>query len=298
MCYDIDINKIRGRSRMVQHTELSSLLTPFGEWLLSNGKSESTVKTYNGAMVKFFDWMLECDKDITNLSKKDVQDYMQYLESLDRSPATIEKAFSTISVYAKYLDRYEIIRGVSRVEKEKDDSTPEILELSERKALLKEVELDGDLRNIAIVYTLLHTGIRISELCALNRSDIQVDSESGKGRLFIRTSTGELKRTIPLSKDLQQHLMKYIESIETSQDALFISSVNKRISTRGVQYMLKNYNVNPHKLRHTFCFDLVQNGVSLATVAELAGHSDVNVTKRYVDSSVMDTESAIDKTFS
>ncbi|MDF0727317.1 tyrosine-type recombinase/integrase [Cytobacillus sp. S13-E01] len=282
---------------MIQNTELSSLLTPFGEWLLENGKSVSTVKTYNGALEKFLGWLMECDKDIFKITREDVQGYMQYLESLDRSPATIEKAFSTLSVYAKFLDKPEITKNINRVENEKDDSAPVTLESSERSALLKEVELDGDIRNTAIVYTLLHTGIRISELCALNHSDIQVDSETGKGKLFIRTLKGEVKRVIPMSRELMYQLQRYKNSIETSQEALFISSVNKRISTRGVQYMLKKYDVNPHKLRHTFCSDLVQNGIDLATVAELAGHADVNVTKRYVKPTSSDIEDAIDKTF-
>jgi site-specific recombinase XerD len=66
-------------------------------------------------------------------------------------------------------------------------------------------------------------------------------------------------------------------------DALFLSNYQKRIAARTVQHMLKEeYGVYPHKLRHTFCYDLVRKGVDLSIVAQLSGHSDVNVTRQYV----------------
>ena len=276
---------------------MEKLLKSFTIWLTDEGKSENTVKTYHGTLSKFFIWLSEKDRNITNITREDVQAYMIHLENLQRSAATIEKAFSAISVYSKFLNRTDIATDISRLEKEKNTGAPESLDKTERNMLLREVESDGDLRNTVIVYTLLHTGIRISELCALNVSDIDIKSE--QGHIFIRSTSGDIKRVIPLSKDLRSYLTRYIDSLKYKEGALFISSVNKRISTRGVQYMLKKYNVNPHKLRHTFCAELVQNGVDLSTVADLAGHADVNVTKRYISDPATSTkvEEAINRTF-
>jgi site-specific recombinase XerD len=61
--------------------------------------------------------------------------------------------------------------------------------------------------------------------------------------------------------------------------------------------MLKKYNVTPHKLRHTFCNQLVQKGIDIAVVAELAGHLDINVTKKYLKSPVQNLDSAIKQAF-
>jgi integrase/recombinase XerD len=275
---------------------VENLLKSFASWLSVEGKSENTIKTYDGSIRKFFEWVLKNERDIHHLTREDVQDYMIYLEDLNRSAATIEKAFSAISVFARFQNIQEVMNNISRLEKEKNHENPDALDKVERTALLQEVEKDGDLRNIVIVYTLLHTGIRISELCALNISDIHLNSDNGE--VFIRDGKGAIKRTIPLSKDLMLYLAKYIETLNDNQEALFISSVGKRISTRGVQYMLKKYNVNPHKLRHTFCTELVQNGIDISTVAELAGHADVNVTRRYISKdSTSKIEDAIKRTF-
>ncbi|WP_157077449.1 tyrosine-type recombinase/integrase, partial [Robertmurraya korlensis] len=84
------------------------------------------------------------------------------------------------------------------------------------------------------------------------------------------------------------------------EDALFVSKSRERLTERSVQYMLKKYQVNPHKLRHTFCQRLVDKGVALEIVSELAGHKDINVTKRYAKSRMkqLELEKAIQSTFS
>lgn len=275
---------------------MENLLKSFSIWLTDEGKSENTVKTYQGTLQKFFEWLDDNNRDMHNIMREDVQDYMDHLEGLERSAATIEKAFSAISVYSKFLNKKEIAQSINRVEKEKNHDAPDSLDRTERDQLLKEVERDGDLRNTVIVYTLLHTGIRISELCSLDIKDIQISDE--KGSLFVRGASGEIKRVIPLSRELRELMTKYLESLGKTDGPLFISSVNKRISSRGVQYMLKKYDVNPHKLRHTFCAELIQSGVDLAVVAELAGHADVNVTKRYIaEQASSKVEDAINRTF-
>lgn len=72
----------------------------------------------------------------------------------------------------------------------------------------------------------------------------------------------------------------------------------QRISVRAVQHMLSNYSVHPHALRHTFARELVSKGVDLSTVADLCGHADINVTRRYSKPTEKDLETAIAKAFS
>ena len=63
---------------------------------------------------------------------------------------------------------------------------------------------------------------------------------------------------------------------------MFVSSTGERLSERAIQYMLKKYDVTPQILRHTFCQKLIDNNVDLETVSRLAGHKDINVTKKYI----------------
>lgn len=94
-------------------------------------------------------------------------------------------------------------------------------------------------------------------------------------------------------------LSDYMEAVQP-QEALFVSKTNERLTERSVQYMLKKYHINAQKLRHTFCQHLIDQGVSLEIVSKLAGHRDINVTKRYAKSRVSETEfeHAIRRTFS
>lgn len=286
----------RGLKLTKSNLEAIPLIDKFSQWLIEQEKSDSTVETYKLVLTKFHEWLLKRGVKLGQLTKSDIQAYMIYLESENKSTSTIEKTFVTISVFTRFLGKSEVVEGIKRKQNQKSKQiTPESLEVDERERLLHEVKQDGNLRDIAIVYTLLHTGIRVSEICALNRSDLEINEHNGL--LVILDAKGNKKRVVPLSKEVRYHLKKYIDSLNSAHDALFISNFNKRISTRAVQYMLKKYNVNPHKLRHTFCKELVQEGINIATVAELAGHSDVNITRRYSSLSVTDLENAINNTF-
>lgn len=280
----------------MKNTGSGNLIEEFSKWQKEQGKADNTIKTYVGILENFESWLIKKGMPLNKCSKNDVQLYMDYLENQQKSAGTIEKYLAAISVFSRFLGRAEIVLDIQHKEKMKECEIPESLEDSEEKRLLKEVELDGNLRNTAIVYTLLYTGIRVSELCALNIDDIEISDE--KGRLLVKNKKGEIERIVPLSKEVSKHLKKYIDSLESNREALFISSVNQRISTRGVQYMLQKYNVNPHKLRHTFCQNLINKGIDIHVVAKLAGHKDVNVTKRYASDLDHNLENAINQAFS
>jgi integrase/recombinase XerD len=280
----------------MKNTGSGNLIEEFSKWQKEQGKADNTIKTYVGILENFESWLIKKGMPLNKCSKNDVQLYMDYLENQQKSAGTIEKYFAAISVFSRFLGRAEIVLDIQHKEKMKECEIPESLEDSEEKRLLKEVELDGNLRNTAIVYTLLYTGIRVSELCALNIDDIEISDE--KSKLLVKNKKGEIERIVPLSKEVSKHLKKYIDSLESNREALFISSVNQRISTRGVQYMLQKYNVNPHKLRHTFCQNLINKGIDIHVVAKLAGHKDVNVTKRYAIDLDHNLENAINQAFS
>ncbi|WP_174734956.1 tyrosine-type recombinase/integrase [Mesobacillus harenae] len=272
-----------------------NIMVDFETWLVNQGKAGSTIRTYTAVLVKFEAWLKSIGKNLMNTTNDDVQSYMDYLEAQQKNPGTIEKYLAAISVYSRFTENPQLVVDIQRKEKADETDLPETLNTKEIKELLDHIEADGNQRNIVITYLLLHTGIRVSELCELNRSDIEL--EDGKGKLNVRHD-GEIERVIPLSKEAISRLEQYLESTENQEDALFLSSVNKRISPRAIQYMLEKYNVNPHKLRHTFCRQLIKKGVDINTVAKLAGHRDVNVTKRYAVDLKLNLDDAIDQAFS
>jgi integrase/recombinase XerD len=282
----IDMTKDKRKSKK------EIILHSFGNWLISQKKSDSTTNTYVGVLSQFLQWL---NVDVTEIDSSHVQAYMDYLDSSNKSAGTIEKHYVAITMFSRFLGNRDIVLNIDRKLKEKKDEIPESLGKLEQEALLKEVEDEGNLRNIAIVYTLLHTGIRVSELCDLNIADIQ--EENGRQFVIVRNSKGEMDRVIPLSKAASKNIRIYRESLKKDPEALFVSSVNQRLTPRSVQYMLNKYNVHPHKLRHTFCQNLIDNRIDIQTVSKLAGHKDLNVTKRYVKESRQRTDWAIENTF-
>lgn len=261
----------------------ASLIELFEEWLLHQEKSPNTINTYKSAIQKLSYWLNERNQYLEELNRDTIQVYMNELEAEGKSASTIDKIYATIRVFAQFLDHPGIAENIKRKEKEKNiyQTVPEFLKENERRKLLKDVEKDKDLRNTAIVYMLLYTGIRLSELCNLDRNDIEINGQIGT--VTITNPHIDKKRIVPIPKDALKILKSYLETLpEGYERPLFISKQNNRLTTRSIQYMLEKYDINPHKLRHTFCKDLIEKGLDIAVVAQLAGHNDINITKRYI----------------
>lgn len=270
----------------------NGIINDFLKWLEEGGKSLNTISTYKRELLKFQEWLQQFPVQLIDISQKDVQKYISLLEQQGKSPMTNDKILGAIRTFAKYLKKPEIILDIKILPVEKKVEI-EIMTKSETVQLLNEVKKDENKRNIAIVYTLLHTGIRVSELCALNKADVDFHC-----KLLVVKPTVGLHRTIPLSDQAVFHLFNYCEDSQI-ENALFVSKTNERLTERSIQYMLKKYNVHPHKLRHTFCQKLVDKGISLEVVSQLAGHKDINVTKRYAKTRMkqLELEEAIRNTF-
>lgn len=263
----------------------------------ARGKSDNTVSTYRRIMMAFVEWLNNNGGNINDLTRYDVQAYIKSLEQEGKSASTIDKIFACLSVYAKYTDHHDIVDRIKRTRPQRQTQTaPKSLGELERKKLLRDVEKDGNLRDIAIIYILVHCGLRVSELVGLDRADITIYERSGS--LTIRNSKSGESRVVPLAVDVRYHLTRYLETRTDNDSSLFLSNERKRVSVRTIQHMLSKYGTHPHALRHTFVRQLVKSGNDISTVAELAGHKDVNVTRRYSKPDELEKIAAIEKAFS
>jgi site-specific recombinase XerD len=150
------------------------------------------------------------------------------------------------------------------------------------------------LRNRAILEVIFATGMRISELCSLNRSQID-----GSGRIFI-TGKGKKQRFVYLTTRAQEHLDEYLKTRSDSSPALFVpyagrNVVNpkKRLSPNYIQERIKRYReklrinvpTSAHSLRHGFATYLAEEGANPAAIQILLGHESLGTTTRYVHAS-------------
>lgn len=147
------------------------------------------------------------------------------------------------------------------------------------------------LRDIAILTTLLGTGLRVSECVGLNFSDIDFNINAFK---IVRKGGNQVILYFP--EEVELALKDYInernQKVETSVhevDALFLSLQKKRISVRAVEILVKKYSeiiaplkrITPHKLRSTFGTNLYNETEDIYVVAEILGHKNINTTKKY-----------------
>lgn len=147
------------------------------------------------------------------------------------------------------------------------------------------------LRDRAILELLFSTGLRVSELCALNRDSINMNS----GEFAVR-GKGDKVRLVFLSETAKTALKNYLQKREDVESALFIRCVknvnkteNLRLTTRSIERLVKYYSaktglskkVTPHTLRHSFATDLLMNGADIRSVQALLGHSSITTTQIY-----------------
>lgn len=137
-------------------------------------------------------------------------------------------------------------------------------------------------RNVIIVEMLFYTGLRISELCALNRDSI-------KNRQFSVVGKSKNPRPCYITKQIESDITEYLNSRNDDNPALFISGNNgKRITPSNVQFMFRGFSkksgvfsVTPHTLRHSYATRMVEDGVDIRYVKELLGHQSLETTQRY-----------------
>ena len=259
------------------------------------GKSKTTVRTYYHALQQFQTWLVGVDADLDSFGRVDVQQYIDYLASKKKSAATINKVFSAIKKFAKWANRPETVEDISVVKApDMKKQAPEGLSKVERNRLLRELDRAGNKRDYAIVVTMMMTGLRVSELISLDKSDTTISERKGSIRVI---GKGKKEREIPLNAEARRAITKYLEERSDSHPALFISNRGERLSVRSVQFLLGKHGVHPHQLRHTFISGLVRSNEDLSVIQSLSGHSSADMILRYSQPSKEDKQRAVDSLF-
>lgn len=137
-------------------------------------------------------------------------------------------------------------------------------------------------RNTLIVKILFYTGLRVSELCALNRDSIN-------HREFSVIGKSKNPRPCFVTKEIEREISQYLAMRKDDNPALFIANeTGKRVTPSNIQRVFRLATkkagltkVTPHTMRHSFATRLLDEGVDIRHVAELLGHQDLNTTKQY-----------------
>ena len=257
--------------------------------------SGNTVSSYMRDVRQFAQWLRQQEGiDVIDATQLNISDFLVHLETEGRSSATVSRSLASLKNFYSYVVSSGFLEQTPvtdiKVERgEKKD--PSILTGREIELLLAQpvcVDAKG-FRDKAMLEVMYATGIRVSELIALDISDVNLEQGT------IKCAGAKKTRTIPLYPAALRALSTYIDNIragmlaDPSEQALFVNVGGVRMSRQGFWKILKHYQgtariekeITPHTLRHSFAVHLLENGADIGSVQELMGHSDISSTQVY-----------------
>ena len=270
---------------------------------IERGRAVKTLENYDRYLERFFDFAKI--KSASDIREEKVRAFRIALNRDGLKHKTQNYYLIALRAFLKFLRK----RDIESLQPEKIELAKtsmreiDVMSSDELERLLKAPEGDSlkSLRDRAILHTLFSTGMRVSELVSLDRYiDLSKDEITIRGK-------GDKLRLVFLSPLAKEHIKKYLDKRTDTDEALFINlaknkdaSKSLRLSTRSVERLIKRYatkagimkEVTPHKLRHSFATDLLQNGADLRAVQALLGHASITTTQVYthvVDKHLKDT---------
>ncbi|MCG3210960.1 MAG: Tyrosine recombinase XerD [Anaerolineae bacterium] len=259
--------------------------------LSEQGKSRLTIKQYRLALTHFARWLEQSYAeafDPVAVLPRDVADWKTYQQTVERTaPATVNQRLTALSRFFQCTNPTTTVKQL-RIEQ----AAPKALNKKQTRRLLRQVEREGNLRDIALVTLLLETGLRISEALALTTADLPLSERSGT--VTVRCGKGGQPRTVPLTAEARRVLQDYLQSVpivELTAEGLWTGQRGVLRDAAGVYKLLKAYAfragldpilVTPHVLRHTFATRYRErNPGDLRGLAALLGHRSLDTVMIY-----------------
>jgi site-specific recombinase XerD len=311
MAIDAAPKRLPGRSA----TELDRQFQEFLEYCLDQNRSRKTVTTYQQVLEDLMRWLNNNTPQVTSISLMDRDTLHRYSRDLrlrgdsdeELSPRTRAKYLAVIRSMLRYFaqetDEQVLPRDRVNLPKVGDHlptgvPTPE--EVDQMLAAAGVARPSAG-RDRAIIGLLFSTGLRIAELCALNRADLREDDLGEEEVMEIGiVGKGRRSRVIFLSRRCQNIVKAYLDGRTDDSPALFIRQrpgkamvpgvqEDGRLTPRSVEKLVRRCalkaglaeRITPHSLRHAFAIDLLLGGADLRTVQELLGHRSVTTTQIY-----------------
>lgn len=284
--------------------EINSALRQFLEYMeIEKGRALKTVQNYERYIMRFISFSKikhssDIDEDAVRKFRLDLNRAAGQ-KTKGQNSGTMKKRTQNyhliaLRMFLKYLMKRDIkTLSPDKIELAKTSIRQiEHLEIHELRRMLEISK--KNVRNHAILELLFSTGLRVSELCSLNRDiDLQKDEFTIRGK-------GEKLRIVFLSQNSKDAIKKYLEMRTDMDEALFIQAsprvvkleeqnISLRLTPRSVERLVKQIaieagiskKVTPHTIRHSFATDLLRNGADIRSVQIMLGHSNIATTQIY-----------------
>lgn len=267
----------------------------FESWLRQEKKaSPNTLNSYVRDVRQFAEWLDEQGIEVHRASQDDIRGYISWMENRGKSNSTVVRLIASLKSFFQYLLSERVVsnnpaKGISHARVER--KLPAILSGKEVDLFLDQPDVSEPkgCRDKAMLEVLYATGIRVSELIALNIQDVNLSVG------FIRCTGKQKERIVPLYRTAVKALSVYINEVRRQllvgpdESALFVNMNGERMSRQGFWKIVKYYQekadirkeITPHTLRHSFAAHLLENGADLKSIQEMLGHADISSTQIY-----------------
>lgn len=286
---------------------LAEAVTKFLEYVeITKNQSLRTIKNYRHYLGRFLEW-IGSDASPQDITPDKVQAFRLYLNRLSDKKGEPLLSIKTqnfhiiaLRAFLKYCAKYDIpTLPAEKLDLSKiPERVVEYLTPEELKRLFDAVDIKDirGLRDMALLETLYSTGLRVSELVSLNRSQVDVIR-----REFMVRGKGRKTRVVFLSEAAARAIEAYLKARQDNFEPIFLNyrrsrkaeditqGEQRRLSTVSVEKLVRNYalqagiikKVTPHVLRHSFATQLLINGADIRSVQEMLGHASITTTQIY-----------------
>jgi site-specific recombinase XerD len=226
----------------------------------------------------------------------DFRNYLFAVTKRGQARSYVRLQFSALRTFYQFLAARKGLRGnpvrevqLPRIEKKLPlvltrRQIEELLAAPTRESKSRSAPAWMPLRDVAIMELFYSSGLRLSELAALDVEDVDLYTESV--RVF---GKGRKERVCPIGAPALEAIQKYRSAANVHSGPLFINKSRKRISPRSIWLILKRYlrhtsipiSISPHKLRHSFATHMLDRGADLRSVQALLGHASLSTTQIY-----------------
>lgn len=259
---------------------------------LDKGLSEKSISSYLSDLKII---QLTIQKPLDRISETDVQTTFAQWVDAKLAISSLHRRASALHTYFAFLQSENPKQSDPTLKLELPKlkrALPKILSRSdlEKLFLAPDITTEEGLRDRAIIELLYATGLRVSEIANIKKSDIQI----GERRLRVM-GKGSKERVLPFGKNAANWLKNYLEEAYPklnpgfSSEFFFVTGKNPRaLNRQEIWKLIQTYaqkagikKISPHFLRHSFATHLLEGGMNLRSVQTLLGHSDISTTQIY-----------------
>ena len=258
--------------------------------------STHTMDAYKRDINQYLMYLGDLDiKRLSDVKSTHIRDYIRILSDGGMAPASISRIISSIRTYYRFLSSENILdeNPVLLINNPKlPKKLPDVLSEKEITLIIYAIQESSQFyqRDKAIIELLYSCGIRVTELCNLEMSNLFIDED-----LIRVMGKGNKERLLPLGKRSKKYLDDYIKHSRNSHikksgsSFVFVSRNGNQLTRAMINIILNKWtqvsglkkSVSPHKLRHSFATHLLEGGADLRFVQALLGHSDISTTQIY-----------------